>query len=623
MGNLMRGGIGAAIKEMLKEHMGSREVSEKIHEAVGADKRLAQVRYGTFAQDGAVKAQYLPQGMSPNLLPAKWAEYESYTDTEQTWNTYGGAVESWVEAIGGIRFLITDGNPAPASYHNPYLESVPAGVPTYQPITDGLTYIYSTTAVIPPWGVSDARYVGLRIRVADDSAGTNSQILYSTPDTTADMWKLEGNNAQQRIYVKFTVPAGKKYISVSHKILDSASLYVGWNWNMLETVSDFRSFPSKYAAPTPRMGELSNDQLAFDNNPNMLPFEMASMAFDPATVTINSVTQGTSNSVDSKPGFTFTFATNTTTALGTYYGPWDNPHRHITTPSADTYIAGQQYIMSVYITNRTNTQLKVNMRVGFADNVTDLTNKSGTYSSVQGQQETLLIGERRRIWLKYTHPAAANGFGKLGPRLDFKMIKGNETQSTSAIDLDSAQLEEAAASTTEPSNFKPPLIGTEHIPFTAVILKNNQISLTQVEQNPVAALQRLTDFTVAQGAEVTLDFGGVDYSVNWSSTNINPPVVTIERAGVYLLVLRVSITLNDAQVNKVNFQTRLNSNSATDQGIVGLVVGANSGNPTLSGSQVRDLAAGDDVRVRMSNLSSVGSRTVNNARFYVCYIGDS
>lgn len=616
----MLGGIGDSVRKQIEEYFGSREAAEQLQKAVGADQRLKQVRNGMFEEDGVIGSSFLPSGMSPNLLPARWAEYEGYIPDSSIGYATGGEANSWVEPMYGFNALVTDPAGAnPGTLHFPYLDKISDN--WYQ-VVDGQSYIYSTTAIRPPWDVGNApTYVGLRVQAADDAAGTNNVNVFLTASTQTDMTKVDDTNKQARIYAKFTVPAGKPYIRVHHKVLYNAIdyPYTAWNWNMLELVNSYRSFPSKYAAPTPRAGELAPQQFAFGQGANVLPYSKGSLAvFEALNVTLNSEVQG--DVIGTRNGLGYYFLTYTDNA---WYAPTSNmgPNAGF---SADRMKPGKVYMASVYITNlRTTGNLAVQMRVGTGDSASDIVGKTGTWQvKGTGTESTIAPGESKRISVKWTHDAIASSSttGAIGPRIEIKSRQPAGGATGKFCRVDNFMAEEVDADDIYPSKYSLPAVGRNELAYNQIELQSAVQAKSTVSQN------------VANGATATVVVSTLEYDYNFGGTNdlTTNNFLTVYKKGIYIISANVEWTLSGVDGNnRLILLVRLQSNGVnTDYQVGSQIAPAISGQGNINSNIIMPLYGKESnlqhtVFLRATNTSESALRTIIKARLSLTYLGDN
>jgi len=598
-------------------------MAEAVQQAVGADRRINEVRYGTFAEEGAVGQEYLPNGMSPNLLPAKWAEYEGYPDDFDVLYDTGGEGDSWVENTLGFNMLVVD--PAggdPATFHLPYLDKL---TDAYIKLVEGQTYIYSYSAIVPPWDDNSAtRYLGLRVQAASDAAGAGNSNIFTNTNTPAGLTPLEGKAGNQaRIYAKFTVPIGKPWIRIHHRILYDIIQYpyTGYNWNMLEIVNDSRSFPSKYAAPTPRAGELTPAQLAFGEGANVLPFSKASLAAFEGPITVNGVAQGTVN--------------GTTNGLGYYFlangdNAWWTPASNIGTtsnnPTADRLKPGQWYIASVYVTNlQTANRQYAQIRVGTADNASDINTRTGTWQvKATGAEVSLDPGESKRVFVKFQHDAIASDstVGAIGPRLEAKGRRTIGSGTTNTMRVDNYMVEEVDPISTAPSKYSIPNIA------------RNELEFGQIEITPAVHVRQSTNQNIGNGVTGTINLDTMVYDYNFGGSQNMSSVnyVQIYRKGLYLISSNVLWTLSGVDGNNrliLYIRSQL-SGVNTEYQLASQIAPAISGDGGISGSIQLPLqgieasgGVGHRIFVRCANTSESALRTVTACRLMITYLGDN
>ena len=616
-------GSGTAIKKTVREYLNTREAAEKIQEAAGSMRELRQVRHGTFAEEGIVGEEYLPMGAGGNILPAAAAEYESFA-IDTVINTSAVKEDAKVGTVLGKRRLIVpaDGEGEATNFNSIYID--PTTVSRYVKYgPDETTYIFSAYAYKIA-GMGDDNYVGIRITVADDEAGNGAVIIYEDASDAAGLTRVEGvTGAAHRVHAKFTVPLGKPFVRIDYKQLHNPAKYVAWSHNMLEIVKDSRSVPSKYTAPTPGAGEVSSEQLAFDANPNIFPYNFATLALGAGGIDyayIDGVQQGLIDDVPEKPGFVFV-PSNTGTG---WWAPAVTAFEKRTAAFEGKFPAGQQYIVSAFveyleISDPAPPTATVTMRVGTANNITDLTTRTGTWA-VRGtsQSFTLTEGERKRIWLKYTHQPS--GFGALGPRVEFRTTLADGSNVPFTVEFDSLQMEAVTPATTQPSTFKPPLAGSATIDYSQLKIKDKEIPYKRLAASPNAGIERSNTQVIANGADVQIDFGATVLNQAMGLGSVAPPKITIDDAGVYLLSLLAVIDLDIGSTTRMGFVIRVTG--PTDYRIMSIIQPNISGTPAMEGNIILPLSAGDEIRARVTNSSGSGSRNLNFARLTVSYLGD-
>lgn len=538
----MLGGIGDSVRQQIREYMESREAAEKVHKVVGADKRLSGVRYGTFAENGAIKPQYVPQGMSPNLLPAKWAEYQGYK-LDSTYDTGGDVTLSKITNDIGYQYLQTY-SATTSKYHYPYLDAITSGsVSQWRPVSAGLSYIYSTTALMPVAASGTDRYVGLRITAASDSSGTSPVVLYQTsPTDTASMFLLTGVGGQTRVYAKFAMPSDKTFIKVEHFVYTTgANTQVGWNWNMLELISDYRSFPSKYSAPTPQAGELSVDQMQFGLSKNLFPYGEATLSakFDPfgstdvsspLFVSPTAGSQGLIVTASDGTGYRFTInADNAFHRTANSLIPTNAP------TSTEKLLAGSTYIISADVTNLTSSDITFTMRA--KGNVTAADNAANTnFTTYMSITVTLAANNTTptRVYKKFTVPSGII----YGPTVEFRgtRVTGTSTGLNDEVSVQNLMLERVPSGVVQdiPSAWTAPIIGKD------------DINRYQIGKRYAGKLRNdTTGRTIATGVDqiqtgMTWEWSQ-KYDANTSSGDWQGSYFYAPVPGIYLVQVRIAI----------------------------------------------------------------------------------
>ena len=597
-------GSGSSIKKMIREEMSSRKMAEAVQSAVGADRRLKEVRHGKFAEEGAIGQEFLPMGTGANMLPAMGAEFEGHEDGT-TVDTAISGEDATIMTMQGRKKLKVPCDSAPASFHTPYANPY-TGSRWYQYGPDGTTYIYSAHAYTVA-GMGN-NYVGLRVRAADDAVGTNAVTLYDTPANTTDMWLITGGEGQyERIHCKFTIPAGKPFLRIDYKTLQNTGKYVAFANNMLEVVKDSRSFPSKYAAPTPQTGELSPEQMGFGGGANILPYQKATLSsIGLGMITLNSLVQGYMYASELGYGYYFQITDD---------GDWSTPMANFGS-SNEPYEPNKQYIASCSIKNVHATHtITVTMRVGTANNTSDILTKTGTWEvKATGKSITLAPGESKRLYVKYTHDANG-GVGAIGPRIEWRATKVGSpfAQSLRVSDI---MLEQVEVNKEFPSKHATPTIG------------NRDLQTYQIAPIPHIAVLRGTAQSIANGATVGVQFANVLYSGAWPS-DTGPVSPQISKTGLYLITFSSEVVFDTASSTRIEFAVRKTSDlvNITDTTFVG-VAGPNiTASPTVNGSITMrlvgsaDATSGDTIGIRVTNGSGTLGRDINNCRLTIQYLG--
>lgn len=610
-----RRGAGSSIKGQIRQELQSRQMAEAIQDAVGANNRISALRYGNFAENGVIKAQYQPQGMSPNLLPQRWAEYEGYV-IGGSYNTGGDATASNISNDGIFNFLHTFATTG-ILYHYPYLDPLTdTSISMWRPVTDGFTYIYSTTAIMPASASGSDRWVGLRVTAASDSSGTSPVVIYETPTAdTSTMWLLTGAGGQTRVYAKFSVPSGKPYIKIEHVTRYSgsgAATKVGWNWNMLELVSDYRSFPSKYAAPTPRSGELSIEQMQFGLARNIMPYNLATMAatFDPVVFgdTFSDAldvagTQGVFRASAIGDGFSFNMNAD------------NNFHRpHITwipttAPASERLQVGDTYIASCDVKNTiTTSAVTVRLRVRIAPTAADINGdvsaNLNTIAFIDFTVPPNTTDKPVRVYVKFTVPSGYT----YGPMIG---IRGTRASGTSNGLFDEVRVENLMLE-------RLPSGSSQSIPspFTLPIPGQKDISPHQLEGVYSGLISNATARNIAAGADQIqpVSWG---WKYRFVTGDLQSNYLFVPITGLYLVQAEVQMTMHATE------RTAARMYIFGDVSVLNLAQFNIPGNTTtasiLAGSALVVLEGGTGFELHVIN-NSPSSRTINEVNMWVTRI---
>lgn len=617
----MIGGIGDAVRQQIKEYLGSREAAEEVQRVVGADRRLAQVRNGQFAEEGVIGQQYLPMGAGVNLLPARAAEYEAFEVGESLNTSVSAQVEDGtiVTQNGVKRLRLSADATAIASTtatHDPYIDPWTTSR-WFNYAVDGLTYIYSTHIYRVSGAVNNNMYVGIRVQAADDVNGTN-MVNVINQVTQEEMTRVTGTaGTPHRVHAKFVIPAGKTYLRISLHILNAAGAYVNVGNAMLENITDYRSYPSKYTGPVPRQGEMSPEQLSFGAGSNILPYDKATFAasaWDLSTI-VNGSTTGDVNINELGSGYNWTFVSSFTS--NTWWAPYENY-----ATSAYRLERNKYYIASAYIKNTGPHTETVYIRVGTADTTADIAARTGTWEvKATSGAVTIPSGERKRVYVKWQHDAnAANTNDAMGPRIEFKA--NNPADDVDYyIAVDSVMVEEVGITDLYPSKYTLPAIG------------NNKLQYSQVEITPAISYSKAAAQTIANGATNNVAFvaGDRDYWQNWPVSDGAPNIET-PFSGLYLITGSVKFAANTSGNNRVYLYIRhIDDLTNIDYMVGSVMLPAITGVNVVSGSRVLRLNAvpagafssetSDRVVLRVQNSFATGSVDITDANITMTYIG--
>ncbi len=602
---------GEGIKRIVKGMLQSKQFSDKVFESQGVNPLDGQDAFnGTFVEDGAIGSNFLPNGMSPNVLSAGSAEYESWyaLDTDDKENLMHPWADAWTERINDAAHLIfslsanTD-----RTYTNPFYDR--AEVPWFK-VQDGQDYIFSTTVTRPEWDIDGIYFpkVGIRVRAADDNAGLNTITVYNTE--IVDMWVLNNdNNNTQRIYTKFNIPAGKPYIKidVTGESDQDTWPYVAINWNMLESVTDYRSFPSKYAAPTPRAGELSAGQMAFGLGKNILPYGFSTLSnlYVPdqhdATnwfVDVYSVIQG--KSWISAVGNGFWFGIN---ATNVYRLPYTTLIPNGAT-SLERLKSGDTYILSCDVQNNTEVAITASMRVMTNTSVANVNANTGwTQQGITTKTIPATPSEPIKMHVKFTVPSGQT----YGPQIQLKGLRASGTSwgTYDELYMSNVMLEKLPAGSVQslPSAYTAPIAGYR------------DISRNQLDVEYAGVLQNTTSRNISSGAEQTQPISWV-WRQKFATADLQSNYLWMPEPGVWWVAVWIQYSTSTTDATRMRAFLWGDVDTVTLAQLALQTTGAGSYTTSLSGSGMVRLDAATGFELRVTN-SSATARTIDNVQVYV------
>lgn len=606
-----RRGSGSSIKEMVRQELESRQTAEAIQQAVAADINLNKVRYGTFAENGAIGGEYLPNGMSPNLLSARNAEYESWYGADLSDQASWVHPESdiWTERVNEASHLIASLSAnIDRTYINIFLDRMNE---PYMHVQDGQNFIFSTTVTQPLWGIDPpvTPQMGIRVRAATSTGGVGVETVYNTE--TVDMFTLSPeNNYTQRVYAKFTVPAGKPYINIQVVgMSDTVNWpYIAINWNMLESVTDYRSFPSKYAAPTPRAGELSAGQMAFGLSRNLLPYGFSTLSnlyvpfqHDDNTswatpygivygkVWISSIGNGFSFGINANNAYKLPYTTLIPTSA----------------PTTERLKVGSTYILSCDVQNNTEASITATLNALTTTSAANV--NAGTGFVSQGTSVKTIPAtpsDPVRMSIRFTVPSGHT----YGPQIQLKGLRASGTSwgTHDELYMSNIMLEKLPSGSFQsaPSAYTPPIAGYR------------DISRYQVDTEFAGLLNNLTSRNISSGVDQTQPLSWV-WRQKFKTSDLQANYLWLPEAGIWhvSVVMVTSTTTTDA----TRMRVFLAGDVGTDTRLATAAyqtTGAGSYNTGLQGSVVvrLDGATGFDVHVFNS---SATARTIDSIQVYV------
>lgn len=608
-------GLGRATDLLVQDIVQSREMSENIQKSVAADRRLREVRYGTFADNGVIDQEALSSGTGANLLSAKEAEYESLEIGSIVVTNGNSDGQSPIVNIHGNRRLLLASLPTSNTTHTINGDIISStGWTRYGP--DGASYIFSTHAF--QQYAAQTNYVGLQIHAASDDIGTDSELLYENSMSVDALTLINGVfGTLTRLYSFFTTPTGKPYLRLRVRILLNATSPggVAIGQNMLEIVNDYRSTPSKYVGPTPRKGELGKEQMAFGTNPNLLPYytatlsgpASASASNDVAEVFINGVEQG--RVVPSPLGTGYFFRTK---ADGSTFF---SPNQNLLSNADPRWDTGKVYMLSCDVKNMLgSTDLDIRIRAREGTSHAGLGTNTGT--TILGGATTFRVnrGETKRCTILVT-PGTDGGSGaSYGPKIEVRgtVVAGSASGFFSDFNISNIKLEKVADKQTEASPFSLPVIG------------DGDLKYNQIEAVPFYYVTKETaNQIVGSGSDVQV---GMDtFQEGFGFTGTTTP--NCNKTGIYIVRGQIMWGVNTTNSLKMEVYLRLlkvggATLNRTLQTVVIPPPGVGGGTNLVGGIWIGRIEKGDQVALRADNTSS-DQRTVQWALIQIGYLGST
>jgi hypothetical protein len=480
---------GRSTKRLLSKVMSSREFAEALSKAVGANKRLQEVRYGTFAEEGAIANAYLRMDTGANILPQSFAEFDSYEVGPYTKGSFVGR-EPTIVSLSGKKWLQLTGETDEVQWNYWWTDA------------DGKTYfkfnendsrqILSFTARRINTG-KDV-YIRQRWKVASDANGTGSEVLFTT-----DWGVLSDNMIQDTLFTWGNAHPTKKYVRYEMQVWgatgDGTEKAV-FNYFMLESVSSTKTEPSKYVGPSPRAGEISQLQLASGTGKNLMQYDQAT--FSPLGEILDyeldvggtpTVMGDVRNSPVSNGKAFYPNGTNTWKWAFPYMERHNVPYElkpskwYILSCDVDSIVSADWPTVSPH-------EYDAQIRIVLGESGTDLGDDSGTIAE-HGVSNVARVGAeeidsimhslgRKKLYIRFQVPEYSPNYMRVDMRTN--LVSGNPPVTTADryIGFANFQLEEVDDITREPR------------PYTLPDIGEGQQSLQEQEVHPFVWLGKYT-----------------------------------------------------------------------------------------------------------------------------------